>query len=277
VTYNTYAVSNQDLVEVLIYEFNLGTTYHRYTSADRDITYGLDEHGDPAVYTAAAIEDDGTQSSGDTGDGITLTIDASLPPHQYLAGPPPSEEMWLTIRRLHYGDTDAPVYWVGTIDSSKMISDARAQMKGRLIGPSLKRGGLRHLWSRQCGNMLYAPECGVVKADYAVTITITALTATSITAVEIGGQDAGWFDGGFAEWTRPDGSMDRRMIQAGGTTDTVYTLSGTHGLEVGQEITLYPGCDLSYDGGCTKFSNTENYGGIRHLIEQSPFNGTRLM
>lgn len=268
--YNDHAVSNQNLIEVVLYEYNIGTTYHRVTNADRIITYEGED------YEPVAISDNGIKGA-DAGERFKVTLDVTLPPHQYFVGIPPSEEMWLTVRRLQFGDTVAAIYWVGTIDSSKQVSEATAEMTGRLMGRSLKRTGLRGLWSRGCSKMLYATECGVNKADFATPATVTALTPTTITAAEITALTPGWFDGGFVEWVRPDGSMDRRMIMAGGTSDTITVSPATTGLAVLDNITLYAGCDLTWEGGCTKLGNTDNYGGVRCLIEKSPFDGTRII
>jgi uncharacterized phage protein (TIGR02218 family) len=272
-SYNTYAVSNDDLVEVALYEFNLGTTYWRYTSADRDITYDGD------LYTAVAIKDNGIRQSGSPGDTdeFVVEIDATLPPPLLYRATPPSEELWLTVRRMHHGDVDGPIYWIGTIMGASQTDEVTSEMRGQILGPSLRRGGLRLLWQRQCTHMVYGPGCNVDRALHAVVATITAKTDTTITATEIAGEDVGHFDGGFVEWTRADGSKDRRPLQAGGTADTVYFLTTTYGLDVGDTVTLYPGCDGTYPTCEAKFSNEDNFGGVRHLIEQNPYLGTRFI
>jgi uncharacterized phage protein (TIGR02218 family) len=269
-TYNVFAVSNNQLNEVQLYDFNLGTAHWRYTSADRDIDF------DGHTYTAIAISDGGVKTTGqaDETDNFTVTLPAAEPPHQLFRGTPPSEEVWLTVRRMQRGDSEAPIFFLGTILNSTQKDEITSEMVVRTIAPTLRRGGLRCLWGKSCPHMLYGPDCKVPKADYAVPATIDSLTATTLTSSEIAGKPVGWFDGGFLEWDRGGGATDRRAIHAGGTADTVNLLTSTDGLTVGDSVILYPGCDLTNGaGGCAKFNNQANNGGFPHMTEKNPFDG----
>lgn len=98
---------------------------------------------------------------------------------------------------------------------------------------------------------------------------ITALTGNGITVNLPAATPDGWFSGGYIEY-QVGGVLQRRGARSH-TNNTIALFGGCDGLSVGQEITAYPGCDLTITTCNNKFANCLNYGGIPHLPDVNPW------
>ena len=84
---------------------------------------------------------------------------------------------------------------------------------------------------------------------------------------------------GAFEVTDPDGVfVDNGTVgvafSAGGLA---FTLLGRGDrLEVGQDIVIFPGCDLSADMGDLTYDNLANHGGFGFMSKKSPFDGNPI-
>lgn len=77
------------------------------------------------------------------------------------------------------------------------------------------------------------------------------------------------FNGGFVEWTTPDGITDWRAIidHAG---DQVRLMTQAPLLEVGMVLTVVEGCDRTITR-CEELENTNNFGGVPYFMNKNPF------
>ncbi len=256
-----------------LYEFNRKTIFWHYTNADRDITHGFLPDGvTPAVYEAITISDDGFAQSGDpSSDDFVITVPAGIPLLAGWRGTPPSDKLYLTLRKQHYGDAEAPVVWIGFITNVSQVSLVEYRVTLRVLSVSFEREGLRLTWQRGCPHFLYDEECGVNPAAWKVETTVTDLTGNAVTIADTG-KPNGWFTGGYIEWSIADNVFERRPIES--HDGLVLTLlSFTDGLEIGQGLTVYPGGDRTVAGCCDKFDNYDNYGGFELMPGSNPFDG----
>lgn len=270
--FNDAEISTQDGEPIALYLLEWGSTVWRYTSADRDIEY---PDGSGNMYLARAVSDKGMVQGGSTANDFTMDCPSNLPIVDLYRGTPPSETIWLTVRRMHIGETDAPIYWIGTVTNVKRLGDVDAQVLGRPLTASFKRTGLRLCWTRECPHFLYDFGCKVDPEDHRVDAIITDMTGNTITVDTVGGNPVNWFSGGFVSWEiNDDGTIERRMIES--QDGLVLVIFGiTDGMEIGDAVALYPGCDRT-PGTCnTKFDNIPNYGGYPFMPGQTPF-GTIL-
>lgn len=286
--YETYETSNSDGRPVALYEFKYGNTYWRYCTADEDQTVGLDENDDPAVWLAQAITDGGVVQGGSDQNDLQITTQANNPVAALFRNAQPSGKVWLTVRRWHIGDPDdeTPLLWSGTVVNATLTDEATVEMSCRSLGGSYDRQGLRLAWGRMCPHVLYSSfGCKVDKSLHAYEYQIITLTGTNFTAGLFDTADPpapipdsftqpaeGTFTGGFLETVRADGSFQRYGIEQQIGNDFAV-LGTTDGLEVGDAITLYPGCPRNTTG-CKLFDNLPNYGGFPHLPGKSPFDGS---
>lgn len=286
---NLYEQSAFSGQPIMLYEFirTSGATTVRwhYTNADRDIKYNTN------TYLAVPISDGGIRLSSEAAStefNVTMPIQSDFCTSFRLAGAVPSDSVYLRVRRSHAGevvgiDGDAPeivndalVVWVGTVNGITQIDELQGRVSCAMLSASLKRGGLRYGYQKNCPHVLYAPNsCKVDKELFRVTGVVTAIDGFTVSADEFAIQPDGWFNGGFIEYALPDGLMERRMITLHTTTD-VTLISFPAGLVVGATVAVFPGCDRTVDTCVAKFNNLANYGGFPHSPGRNPFDGQPL-
>lgn len=273
--FDTFETSNDDGRPVSLYEFRHGNTYWRYCTNDEDLEgIGLDENDDPADWIAKAISDEGVTQGGSDQNDLQIALPSNLEvPALFRAGKP-TGKVWLSVRRYHLGDdvTETPLLWSGTVVNASLVDKATSQLSCRSLGGTYDRNGLRLAWDRMCPHPLYGVGCFVDKAEHAYPRTIATLTGTNFTCTAHTEPEEGSFTGGFVEWARDDGSFDRRGIELQDGNDFLV-LGITAGLEIGMEVTIYPGCTRN-TAACKLFDNLPNYGGFPHLPGKSPFDGS---
>ncbi len=270
-SFDTIERSNYDGQPIRLYEFSIGTVFHRYASGEEKVT--LPGAPTPHVYDPLPISDGGMVQSGDgQSNETTITLPSSAPIAQLFNTVPPSEELWVAIRELHYGDTEAPVVWIGTVASSKQTGLAITEFTCQLLTASFERNGLRLGWGRQCPHALYDRNCRVNKAAYAAAIFVESFNGNTVVSDALNAFPGGYFNNGFYEFSMIPGVLERRAIEVhyGGS---FLVLGTTEGLSVGGAILVYPGCARNTSECISKFNNLANYGGFPHLPGKSPFSG----
>jgi uncharacterized phage protein (TIGR02218 family) len=273
-SFNLFEISGFLGRPICLYEFIWGNDAYRYTSADRPITYGEDDLGEPIVWAPIAIKDSGF-TQGVTTQDFVVELPRANPIVELFRSTPPSLSITLTCKRFHKDDPDeeAAVYWVGTVANVKVRDAIKAEILGNPISGTIRRTGLRLCWERSCPHSLYDEGCKVNKALFKTDTTVLALTGTTVQVGTTGAWPAERYAGGFMEWeATANGTIDRRAIERC-VGDTLYLLGSTDRLEVGQDITIYLGCDLT-PGTCSAvFNNLPNHGGFEYLAGKSPFDG----
>lgn len=268
-SYSTFEISEQDGKPVAIYEFQYGNTFWRYNTGVTDLLGLAGED-----WLAHVITDEGVTQGGSDQNDLQITVQKDNPVAALFRNTQPSGKVWLKVRRYHLGDPDSetPLLWAGTVVNATLTDPATVQMACRSLGGTYDRNGLRLGWDRLCPHPLYGPGCFVDKSLHAYPAVIATKTNNGFTCEEYEDPVEGSFVGGFMEWARTDLSLDRRGIEHQEGND-FRVLGTTDGLEVGTEVTLYPGCARN-TASCKLFSNLPNYGGFPHLPGKSPFDGS---
>jgi hypothetical protein len=139
-----------------------------YAAADKDITTSNGTR--EIVYVAAPISNSGqTQKGTAVTDVFEVTCPASLEIVQWYRYTPPSDTIYLAVRRFHYGDTQSVIVWLGQVVSVEENSEGVATIRCQQVSITLKRGGLRMTWQRGCIHALYDQNCTVDKSLYMTT------------------------------------------------------------------------------------------------------------
>lgn len=259
--------SNYDGKPIMLYEFTLGSAVWRYTGGQNPVTVN------GATYAALAIAHDGYSMSGDpSADDITIRTSSKIEVSNLFNGTPPSDPVRLSIRTLHFGDTEAPVVWSGTIKSMKRVSTVEVTFNCNSLLSTLNRNGLRLSWQRGCPHALYDRLCRVNPDAYGTAIRVDAVLGDHIESSGAAGLPNGYLNGGFLAFTTPHGTIERRAIEEH-WQHRIRLLGLSDGMAVGQWINVYPGCDRTTATCVNKFNNLDNYGGFPHLPNKSPFDG----
>ena len=264
-TFNAREISTDDGQPISLYLIEWGPTIYAYTSSDRPITYA------GVTYLPEAISDTGLTQGGSSQNDFTLDVPTSLPIVDLFRSTPPSEPIWLTARRLHVGDGEAPIFWIGTISNVKRGDLANSQVIGRPLMASFKRTGLRLAWTVGCPHFIYDKSCRVDPEAFVVNAVVATVTGTAITLTLPTGKPDDWFKGGFLSWpVTVEGTLERRMIETH-TGITLGIYGTTDRLTVGTNVKLYPGCSRTSETCETKFNNLANLGGFDFMPNKSPF------
>lgn len=250
-----------------LYDFVRGTKHYRHTSAQADYLFGTQ------LYVATVgLERGEIREFGDA-EQETLTIKApkDFPLAELFRGVPTSEKVQLVLRRTHVGELDAEPVWMGSVQSVRRPNDMVEIICDSIMNTMYTRG-LRLSWQKNCPHVVFDLECRAPKEPFRVPTVLTDVNPILAKSPAFADKPDGWFAGGFLEWN-VDGGIERRSI-SGHTGDTVLLMGSSYGLRAGMQVDAFPGCDQTIGaGGCTKFNNVPNYGGIPGLPSRSPMDG----
>lgn len=262
----THSVS--DGQPVTLYRFTLGRGERewRFTDADCDVTVNGEK------WLATAVSDSGRR----TGDNLSVTLPSDNAVAQLFRGIAPSQSMTLTVMRLHWQDNEIRVVWIGTIIEAKRPDVHQTQLISAGLSSTMRSAGLRLMWGRSCPYALYDTDCKVDKAKFAVAgLRVQALDGVSVTVNFPHVVAQHHFNAGFIEWTDNSGVREVRAVTVH-ENNRLTLMGGTQKISVGTLITVYPGCDGQVKTCRDKFNNVLNFGGIPHMPNKSPYDGSRI-
>ena len=250
---------------VEIFTFARGPQEWLFTSADRDVTVAAE------VYSAVAIMRPSIQQGGELNRAaLKLDVARDFPIAELFQAGIPSETITLRIRQYHEGDGSVVAIWSGRVLNVARVGEL-AEINCEPISTSVRSTGLRRRYQKGCPHVLYGPGCGVVAASFDLAATVDALSGLTVTATEIGTEADGYWEGGYIEWEPIPGVVERRFI-LGHTGTSITLMTQPLGLAVSDSFTLFPGCDHTLGaGGCGKFSNELNYGGMPDIPTKNPY------
>lgn len=271
-TFNSRESSLADGQPVRLYEFSRGVLRWNYASCDRNVTLSNQEYRT----VRGGLSDNGIIQSGDpSADKLVITAPADLEVAQLFRVTPPSDEIRLVVRDMHYGDTDVVVSWVGSIKSVNWLALDRCRISCLSIEASMERPGLTDTYSRTCTAVLGDWRCKIDLEVYRVDLLPQSMTGTTVSSGTFAAYPDGWFTGGFVAWSVGSGNFDRRHIEAHQGSDLVM-LGGTAGIPAGATLRVYPGCDFLIETCHGKFGNEPNFRGENKLQGESPFDGNQV-
>ena len=261
---------------VRLFVFQRQALVWRYCRAQQDLVIGGD------TYLAAAIDRSEIQQTAERAkDEITITMPYLRDPgaavfpatqalgdnwHPYI----PSDPIAVTCLATHYGDTDPPaVEWSGIV-TQPAFTDTELTLTCT-PGPAIARARNQGpKWQRGCWKTVYSTGlrgCNLALGAFEVADTLSAVAGLDVTAAAFATAPLA-LDGGWLEWTRPDGLVERRSIMAH-AGDTVTLLYGAAALAVGLAVTARPGCPRTW-AACEARGNTINFGGSVYKPTKDP-------
>ena len=257
---------------VLLLEFSRGPMVWRYTDAGRDYDLG------GIVYTdVPGMEGDSINQTGETQRDIyKVTVPKGLAIVQNYVGNKPSTRTRAVVRTCHFGETEAPVQWIGYVLGMRRSKIGVREIACQSLQATFDNPGLRLCWSRGCPYVVYDDQCGVNPDNFKVAGPLTVLDGQRITSAALAGAPrADYYVGGMVRWMNADGIQETRGLDAfDATTGIVSVYGGTLGMSTGQAATFHPGCRYTVDGCAEDFDNLVNCGAHRGMPGKSPFDGT---
>jgi uncharacterized phage protein (TIGR02218 family) len=263
-TYDSREISLQDGAPVELYEFTRGSLTYRFTSADADFSL-LGQ-----TYTSETLQRGQIETSAERArNAITITCRREFLIADLFRVSPPTDVIGVVIKRTHRADADVAVIWTGRLLNCS-FEGAQARLQCEPASSSLRRPGLRRLYQRQCPHVLYSTACGVNRAAHSTTTTVTAISGLALSVASLAAKPYG---GGFVEWQVASGVIERRFIES--FSGLALNLSQAfQGLQVGDTVTVSPGCDHTTATCSGTYGNLPNYGGFPFIPTKNPFDGT---
>lgn len=158
--------------------------------------------------------------------------------------------------------------WMGRVLGVEIADDV-ARVRCESAQVSLKRIGLRRLYSRKCSHVLYSSACGAAPISASAFV-----TNNSGRNVELDGGVPGSVGGGLAGgWLQtPEGARHMIVSDFGSGVELLYPVA----IAPGTEVQLTVGCDHSASDCEWRFGNLENFGGFPFIPTKNPFSGTPI-
>lgn len=268
-TYNATELSIQGGEPVELYEFVVDTVTYRFTSRDEDYDYAGHTYSSLDPLTRTEIEDTGEIAKND----LTVSAPRDFVIAEMFRIVPPSSVVQFTLWEVHGSDgaQERIVKWRGRVLNAEW-SNEEAKLTCQSVFTSLKQFGLRRLYSRQCPHVLYGPECRADQPSKKLTAVVLSIDGLILHVPDADALADHWFDGGWIEWERSPGVVERRAIRDHVGDELVMTHQ-ILGFEAGVTIDIFPGCDHTVATCQSKFANVENYGGFPYVPRKNPFGG----
>jgi hypothetical protein len=254
---------------VRLFRFERQGLVWRFCNAPKDLPIG------GVTYTAAQIDRSEIRQTVERAkDKITITLPylrdpnaAEFPSTQPLGDNwfpyPPSDAVRVICMSTHIGDTDPPkVEWMGIV-TQPQFTDAELTLTcepGTSTPRAVNQGPK---WQKGCWKTVYSTGprgCGLNPDAFAVSATVDSVSGLTLVADEFATAPLS-LAGGWVEWTRTDGLVERRSIRlhAGSSIAVWY---GAADLATGLNLVARPACPQTWDGCAARFPDPENhYGG----------------
>lgn len=257
----TRETSVHDGRPVELYEFTLGLTVWRFTSADR----AIDAHG--GVYTPLPIGRTSIQQSDEpTRAGLTLSTTLDNPFVTAFVAGANGRRASLTVYRGHAGAGEAwLVYWSGRV-AAVSCRGAQAEIACEHVLTALRRQAPGACFQVLCRHALYSAGCGISAGSYQVTAAVAAVSGATLTVPALVAHPDDWFAAGFLRY----GDFVYRTVE--GHAGALLALDRPiPNLAVGATIRVFPGCNHSSAHCREKFGNLVNFGGFEFIPLRNPF------
>lgn len=248
-----------------IYHFWRTSQNWRYTSADTKIVFGGNAYEPAAISRSGVSYNDNLEVS-----TLSITAEYALGPLVLYIGGYPLETIWVQVMRIFrdYPD-EASVIFYGTVGSTKLVGvKAQAQCLG--IENVLKQQIPKPRYQPQCNRTLYDDMCTALKADFVVVASVTAISSDGRTIVLSGvgfeAKDDDWFTFGYVLL----GDEKRLIVDHVKDDKTIEIRYPLVELEVGNNVSVYAGCDLKPETCRDKFDNLINFFGFPYIPKENP-------
>lgn len=252
--------------EVKLFRITRGPLTWRYTSVRMAVTH------DGEVYAPAAIKHSEIHDGGDRNKvSITLEMPRRLEVADNWWPWPPQDAIVLTIITLEDG---VPfVDWIGRLVAPKFTT-SKLTLLSEPSSVRSRRGGKGRKFQRGCDLILYSQgrgQCNVDPVAHALPATLDAVNRLTLQSSAFLALPAGRLAGGWFEWERENGLIERRSIEQH-PGNTVLLDYGHDDLVPGLQGTAYPGCAQDYED-CSYYENTDNYGGYLYMPGRNYWDG----
>ncbi|PKL96784.1 MAG: hypothetical protein CVV18_00270 [Gammaproteobacteria bacterium HGW-Gammaproteobacteria-8] len=268
-SFDALEVSGASGKPMLLFQFTRDFIHWRWTNAQQPQVL-LGQTFAPINISASKIRQ-GTEPAKLT---RTITLPHTSPLAALYRPFPPSDPISIIIWQRHDGEPETPVEWVGRVVGAE-FEGAQLRLTCQPSSASARRAGRSRAWQRGCPHALYSLGdglCNVNRATFEISAQILTNIGSKITANAFATLPDGRLAGGLLEWVLPDGTRERRGIDAHVGNEVTLSFPAPS-LPVGGNAIAAPGCAHDVTDCDHFFSNINNFGGNPYTPDRSPFDG----
>lgn len=260
--------SEESSQPIELFRFVIGNETFRYTSSEDTISYMGNDY-----LPEGGIQRNEVVLGPDERDRVVrVRVPVTNSFAQKYINVVPGKKATLTITQLQRnepGFATAVVRFKGFIAGVDFPGDSREAVIGvRSIESFASQPVPRYVYSILCNHFLFDEQCQVPTTGFMNLGTVSAVDANTITVPGLSGRANGFFTAGFVKPTDID---DFRLVISHTGDDLVLLLPFPFNM-VGQDVTVFAGCDHDVNGDCsTKFANTPQHGGWPFIPRLDPF------
>ena len=260
-SFETLELSMVDGSRVELYTLAVGSVIHRmHNSVELTIT----ESGDTYYRTQVS------RTSIATGqEGLEVKLPGSHEFSVQFANIAPGQTATLTIKAYHRGDTaDVRTVYKGVVRAVAFSMNAAQSVLSLVpINTALDKAIPERTFQASCNNVLFDPDCQVSSGAWTYVNLVYAVAANIVTVTDLAAtKGTGWSTGGYVSY----GVLDYRLVLTQ-DNDDLYLVLPFHESVLGNNVTVYAGCDHSIGVCDTKFSNDINFGGCPYVPSKNIF------
>ena len=256
-------MSEGPLFEVELYAFEGASGSFRLTPHEFDVEIGgrRYEHC-PLERSALALGAEAAKSALE----VKLPPDHALVRHLLqatLTGETTAVRLRIA-RRDAWGDAWwlSGTRWMGRVLGVEVADDS-ARIRCESAQVSLKRIGLRRLYSRACSHVLYSAACGAT--PILATAEVIRSEGRQVELARLPPEVAGMLAGGWLQ--TPAGARHMIVSESTAGVELLYPVP----LAPQTLVDLVAGCDHSVSTCAARFDNLANYGGFPFIPTKNPF------
>lgn len=268
-TFESREESVEEGAPVELYTFRVYSTNYYYTSAATVQTLDATDYAPYAISHGEISQTEDLERN-----DLTLDVPLDFPILDFYEAAPPSDVIFLTVVSKHRDDTGTAVIWTG-----RVLNATREGGIGKIacenVFTSLRRMGLRRLYSRLCPHVLYGPRCRAVEATHEVFAVIDGVNGSSIDSTTFALVPDGRYAGGLIEYEVSPGRLERRGIKShvGSTVEMTHPIPDLPALAT---VRALPGCKHTLPDCNDVFANVINYGGWAFVPKQNPMGSSSV-
>lgn len=238
------------------YYFELVGTWkvYRYTPMRLPVSYQGFEYAPKAIERGSYT----FKKEASSNDTFKLEVQSDLDLLENFKIIVPAVTMRIKVFRRHRGDADGNVkiLFNGRVRGVTW-EGAKATIECDSMNAMAKRGGISLNYQVPCNNFIYDDNCRLQAGDWKVQGPISSISSnTVVSSPAFADKPDGWLKYGFME---ANGAYYMIINHVGAS---ITLLHGLEGVQVGQVVSAYAGCDQRLSTCSTKFNNHLNYVGF---------------
>lgn len=259
-----YELSAHDGQPQRLFLFTMGETVFAYTNAPRPHTYN------DITYSPLLVRmEDLTQALSEDSPTIRVEVDAKSSVAAQFIPYMPIIPVKLRVYRYHAGEDAYVTELIGEVANGSINAETDlCVLTVRLLASQLDRKVPWPVFQKPCNHVLYGPGCRVNRDLYKVEAVLSDVAGVVLRSPDfVHEEDPTYFVAGYM--VRVATGEMRWIIAQDGDALTLQT--PFLGIQEGEDVLAYAGCDLLKSTCKNKFNNLPRRWGFDHIPSKNPF------